>query len=149
MFRRSEFLTICSKPVTYSIDPVEESKRHNNMSDQTDRRDANPARVAAFKESIAQAKTEFFISRYGEAQLYLGMLACHPDYQRQGAGEMLCRWGLEKAKAEKLAVTLCASPMGEGLYRRLGFRKVGSFRTQVDGEEEFLETPCMVWEETE
>ena len=128
--------------------PVGCTAKSKKPTDHLQRRDANPARMKAFRAAVGRAKTEFFDSKYGEEQLYLGMLACHPDYQRRGAGEMLCRWGLDKAKAEHLAVTLFASPMGVRLYRRLGFRDVGSFRTQVVGEEEYLDMPGMVLEAT-
>lgn len=102
--------------------------------------------MVAFREAVGRAKREMFDEKYGEAQLYLGMLACHPDYQRRGAGEMLCKWGLEKGKAENLTLTLYASPMGSRLYSRLGFEEVGIFRTQVEGEEEYLDTPGMAVE---
>lgn len=100
--------------------------------------------MTAFRESVGVAKTEMFDNKYGEKQLYLGMLACHPEYQRRGAGEMLCKWGLNKAKAEDLVLTLYAAPMGGRLYRKLGFRDVGTFHTQVHGEDEYLDTPGMV-----
>jgi ribosomal protein S18 acetylase RimI-like enzyme len=102
--------------------------------------------MVAFREAIGRAKRVYFDENYGEEQLYLGMLACHPDYQKRGAGEMLCRWGLDKGKADGLNLTLFASPMGSRLYRRLGFEEIGSFRTQVVGEDEFLDIPGMVLE---
>lgn len=102
--------------------------------------------MKAFRAAVGRAKMEFFDSKYGEEQLYLGMLACHPDYQRRGAGEMLCRWGLDKAEAEHLTVTLFASPMGARLYGKLGFKDVGRFRTQVVGEQEYVDMPGMVLE---
>ena len=45
-------------------------------------------------------------------------------------------------------MTLFSSPMGKMLYAKLGFRDVGSFKTQVEGEAELLETPAMVLEES-
>lgn len=87
-----------------------------------------------------------FDDPYGEKQLYLGQLSTHPDYRRHGAGAALCRWGMEKAKADGMAVTLFASPMGKAVYSKLGFKDVGSFRTQVEGETEYLDTPGMVLE---
>lgn len=114
--------------------------------DNLQRRDASAARMTAFRGAIGRAKKEWFDDKYGEKQLYLSMLACHPDYQKRGAGEMLCRWGVEKGKAEGLTVTLFASPMGWQLYRRIGFKDVGTFRTQVVGEDEYLDTPGMALE---
>ncbi|MCJ1399663.1 hypothetical protein MMC11_002865 [Xylographa trunciseda] len=120
----------------------------NAHPDRLQRRDANPARMMAFREAMHRAKKELFDQKYGEKQLYLGMLACHPDYQRRGAGTALCQWGLDKAKAEDLTVSLFASPMGARLYSKLGFKDVASFRTQVVGEDEYLVTPGMVLETT-
>lgn len=114
--------------------------------DHLERRDADAARMTAFREASDRAKKEWFDAKYGKRRLYLGMLACHPDYQRRGAGEMLCRWGLDKAKAEGLPLALLASPMGSRLYKRLGFQHVGSFRIQVEGEEEYVDMPGMVLE---
>ncbi len=101
--------------------------------------------MAGFRADLARAKKRFF-DGYSDGQLYLGMLACHPDYQGRGAGRALVGWGLGKAKTEGLAVTLFASPMGARIYKRLGFQDVGSFRTQVAGEEEYIDTPAMVLE---
>ena len=111
-----------------------------------ERRDANIARHTAFRANISVAKRQMFDNKFGDQQLYLDLLACHPDYRGRGAGEMLVKWGLEKAKAEGLTVTLYASPMGGRVYSRLGFKRVGSFRTQVEGEEEFYDLPGMVLE---
>lgn len=43
-----------------------------------------------------------------------------------------------------VCTTVFASPMGLALYRRLGFREVGRFRVQCEGEGEFLEIPALV-----
>jgi predicted N-acetyltransferase YhbS len=102
--------------------------------------------MTAFREAVGKAKTEWFDNNYGEKQIYLGMLACHPDYQKRGAGEMLVRWGIDKGRAEGLTPTLFASPMGMKLYTRLGYKDVGSFRAQVEREKEYLDTPGMVLE---
>ena len=88
-----------------------------------------------------------FDDKYGaDKYIYLSLLNTHPDYQGQGAGKALCQWGLEKADREAWIVTLFSSPMGKRLYAKLGFRDVGSFKTQVEGEAEWLDTPAMVLE---
>ena len=88
-----------------------------------------------------------FDDKYGaDKYIYLSLLNTHPEYQGQGAGQALCQWGLDKAKMEGWSVTLFSSPMGKRLYAKLGFRDVGSFRTQVEGEAEWLDTPAMVLE---
>jgi hypothetical protein len=58
---------------------------------------------------------------------------------------MLVKWGLEKAERERLAVTLFSSPMGLMLYARLGFKEVTTVHVQVEGEEEAIDLPAMVW----
>ncbi|KXJ91721.1 acyl-CoA N-acyltransferase [Microdochium bolleyi] len=110
----------------------------------TTRRDANPARVARYAAEFSRAKSHFFELPYGDTNLYLSILACHPDYQRRGIGRRLVTWGLEKASREGLDLTVFGSPMGSLLYQAVGFREVGRFRVQVDGEEESLETLAMV-----
>ena len=90
-----------------------------------------------------------FDDKYGpDKHIYLSLLNTHPDYQGQGAGKALCQWGLEKANKEGWTVTLFSSPMGKRLYTKLGFRDVGSFRTQVEGEAEWLDISAMVLEES-
>lgn len=112
----------------------------------TERRDANPSRVQKYAQEFTKAKQHFFEHPYGQHNLYLSILACHPSYQRRGIGRQLVRWGLEKAKLENLDMTVFGSPMGSLLYRSVGFREVGKFRVQVDGEEEYLDTLAMVLE---
>lgn len=118
----------------------------NNLpqSTSTERRDANPARVEKYAEEFSKAKSHFFQQPYGDKNLYLSILACHPAYQRRGIGKQLVNWGLDKAKQEGLDLTVFGSPMGSLLYRNVGFKEVGKFRVQVDGEEEFLDTLAMV-----
>ncbi|KAJ8127297.1 hypothetical protein O1611_g6341 [Lasiodiplodia mahajangana] len=109
-----------------------------------DRRDASLVRIEAHRADLSVNKKRLFDDRYGDRQLYLKMLACHPDYQRLGAGTQLVEWGISKARAERLTITLFASPMGANLYRRLHFQDAGRFCTQVPGEDEVLESRAMV-----
>jgi hypothetical protein len=76
--------------------------------------------------------------------VFLKILLTHPRFQRRGAGSALARWGVEQARAMGVCTTVFASPMGLALYRRLGFREVGRFRVQCEGEGEFLEIPALV-----
>jgi GNAT superfamily N-acetyltransferase len=75
----------------------------------------------------------------------LKLLVTHPDYRGCGAGSKLVKWGQEKAAKEGLPFAMFASPMGISLYSKLGFRSVGIVHVQVEGEEEFVERPGMVW----
>lgn len=55
---------------------------------------------------------------------YLRGLTVAPWGQRRGAGELLTRWGIERAKAEGLPACVAASEVGTELYRKVGFRVV-------------------------
>ncbi|KAI1131698.1 hypothetical protein F5Y10DRAFT_261859 [Nemania abortiva] len=114
-------------------------------SDHTERRDADPARMTEFRNQIGQAKKNWFDKVYGDAQLNLMILATHPDYRRLGAAAKLVKWGQDKAKRERVAVTLFASPMGYPLYSKVGFTVVGSIHVQVEGDDAFIDLPAMVW----
>jgi hypothetical protein len=72
---------------------------------------------------------------YSDHQLHLLILGTHPDYQRHGAGTRHCRWGIELATKQKLALTTFRSPMGIRLYTQLELKKLGEVIVQVDGEE--------------
>ncbi|KAF6220771.1 hypothetical protein HO133_002451 [Letharia lupina] len=111
---------------------------------QNQRRDADIPRMQAFKKSLGEAKEILLDRIYGENQLFLLSLATHPDHHRRGAGTMLCRWGMAKAREEGSTVTLFASVIGKMLYEKLGFKQVGMAHVQVDGEEEGLDIPAMV-----
>lgn len=56
-----------------------------------------------------------------DEMLTIGMIAVHPDHQRKGVGAMLMQWGMDKAAEENVPIWLTATPVGEGLYRKLGF----------------------------
>ena len=109
------------------------------------RRDANWKHMQAFDEAIEDAKGMYFDSQYGSNQLHLLILGTHPDFQRHGAGTRLCRWGMNLAQERNLPLTLFSSPMGEVLYRELGFKMVGTVSVQVDDEEEKLTIGAMTY----
>jgi GNAT superfamily N-acetyltransferase len=107
------------------------------------RRDVDPVRNAKFRDAAMATKKDLFVDKYGDKDFWLGLLVCHPDYQRRGAGKKLVTWGLDKARDEGLTITIFASPMGRLLYTHLGFREVDKFVVQVEGEEEILEVLAM------
>ncbi|KAI0105091.1 acyl-CoA N-acyltransferase [Nemania sp. FL0031] len=129
-----------SAPDITPISTTQDSKPR----DRPERRDVNLARKQAFRANILANKKRLFDEPYHDQQLYLGTLMCHPDYQRRGAGTRLVEWGITKARAEDLIVTLFASPWGYSLYRRLGFDYAGEFRTQVAGEDKYVDSKAMV-----
>lgn len=109
------------------------------------RRDADLKRMKAFEESLEKARTHYFKQVYGENRMHLRLLVTHPDYQSRGAGGNLVRWGIEKSKEQNVAVTLFASPMGEQLYRKLGFRELSVIKIQVGGESESVSMGVMAY----
>ncbi|KAH6848082.1 hypothetical protein B0I37DRAFT_310697 [Chaetomium sp. MPI-CAGE-AT-0009] len=106
--------------------------------------------VVAFSAWDMPAAAQPPKSRRGSAvgtisgHVFLKILLTHPRRQRRGAGTALASWGIAQARALGVPTTVFASPMGLALYRRLGFREVGRFRVQLDGEPDFLEIPALV-----
>ncbi|KAF3907053.1 hypothetical protein AA313_de0208847 [Arthrobotrys entomopaga] len=58
--------------------------------------------------------------------LVLQGLVTRPEYQYQGVGSQLVRWGVDRADTRKLACWCHASPAGNQLYLKAGFQEVGS-----------------------
>ncbi len=108
-------------------------------------RDANQARMQAWAAALA-GKRDLLDAVYRDDQFFLMVLDTHPEYQRRGAGTILCEWGMARAREQGKVVTLFASTMGAPLYGKLGFRTLGVVKVQVEGEEEKLELPAMMWE---
>jgi hypothetical protein len=111
-----------------------------------ERRDASPAHMEAYSRNSAKARREFFVSRYGQRQLSLRQMATHPQYWRRGAATTLCKWGMEEARRVGVAVPMFASPMGKMVYEALGFREVGKWKAQVEGEDEYVTIHALTWE---
>ena len=59
--------------------------------------------------------------RYGGCFSWLSMMLVHPDARRSGIGALLMEAALD-ALAGEACVRLDATPLGEPLYRRFGFR---------------------------
>ncbi|KAJ3181662.1 hypothetical protein HDU87_000680 [Geranomyces variabilis] len=80
---------------------------------------------------------------------YLNLLAVDPAMQRRGIGEMLSRWGMDRAEREGLYVTLHATEEGGRLYRRLGFVVTGKLVRDIEGTTEGeLDADGMRWSPT-
>ncbi|KAJ4309917.1 hypothetical protein N0V84_011241 [Fusarium piperis] len=110
------------------------------------RRDIAPRRQAAFRTVGDYEKQHFFDDVYGGNQLHLQILGVHPDHWRRKIGAGLVQWGLEEAERHKLPLTLMTGSGGRHLYSSLGFRSLGSFSTQVPGEEESVDAEAMIFE---
>ncbi|KAL2692459.1 hypothetical protein Neosp_002868 [[Neocosmospora] mangrovei] len=109
------------------------------------RRDTDPKHLAAFQAALKESNQKYF-SQFGSNQIKLQVLGTLPEYRRQGFASQLCRWGMERAARDRVAMTLSASPQGYPLYAGLGFRKLGQQVINAPGEEESLVVDCMAFE---
>lgn len=115
-------------------------------ADYSARRDANPARTEAVLSGIIRSSKAHFNSVYGANQLSLMLLGTRPEYQQLGAGTALVEWGMQKAREQGLVLTLFSSRQGLGLYRKLGFVEIANCHVQLDGEQECLDMPMLVFQ---
>lgn len=75
---------------------------------------------------------------FGKDQLYLELLATHPDYQGRGAGTRLVRNGLQRAHEANINATLIAAATAESFYIYLGFTSITNISVEtVDGDQKF------------
>jgi GNAT superfamily N-acetyltransferase len=116
---------------------AEQSRFQDDQLDCSLQLDLNITRVEHLMPQM-QAAMQTFIDGAYERQLYLGVLATHPDWDGHGFGAAQVEWGLKLAQAEetrlsllqgkpiKLPVTLLATPAGYPLYKSLGFESVAN-----------------------
>ncbi|KAH8587933.1 hypothetical protein B0O99DRAFT_485803, partial [Bisporella sp. PMI_857] len=58
------------------------------------------------------------------------------QYRRRGAATTLIKWGTDKADQEGLPCRVEASPMAKPVYASCGFKELGPWGVQVNGQEE-------------
>ncbi|KAF4549534.1 Hypothetical protein D9617_21g097550 [Elsinoe fawcettii] len=85
----------------------------------------------------AQRQLDLGMERYiyssDKPQLYLNVLATHPDWDGHGFAASQLRVGVEKAKVKNDPVTLFATPAGYPLYTGLGFTSMANLTiTKLD-----------------
>lgn len=102
-------------------------------------RSADKRRVATYYASIDTN----FLRESCKEYWYLQNLAVDPAYQRRGAGQLLTKWGIEKAREEGCCVALDATIMGQQVYEKLGFQVVKIIPGDVTGAGSL---PIMVWQ---
>ncbi|KAK0766300.1 hypothetical protein N5P37_000021 [Trichoderma harzianum] len=54
----------------------------------------------------------------------LNSISVDGDYRGIGIGKMMTRWGMERADQDKTGIWIISSPLGQQLYKSLGFRQV-------------------------
>ena len=104
----------------------------------------NPLRQKAFRDSGAEVEKHF--AKYEYDRITLQILGTHPNHWRRGYGTSLCRYGMEIAAEDGLAVTLVAGQTGLGLYRHLNFTSVGTLVKQVPGEKKRVVSEALVFD---
>lgn len=101
--------------------------------------------MEAFTKAMKVAHHQYFNDVYGTDHIHLKIMATHPDYRRRGAGTKLCNWGIDIAEKNQTYISVFASPMGEKLYSRLGFKELAVVVVQVEGEEEKVSILAMLY----
>lgn len=76
-----------------------------------------------------------------EEHWFMQKLSVDPNWQRKGIGRMLLQWGLERAQEENVPVGLDSTEVGEILYRKVGFEKIGTFEMLEEG----ITFPILLW----
>ncbi|KAJ9651708.1 hypothetical protein H2198_009020 [Neophaeococcomyces mojaviensis] len=88
--------------------------------------DANVTRAIDFSTKFTAAEHTYIETAYPQGQIYLQVLATHPEYDGHNFGATHCRWGmklaLERGRGEP--VTLIATPAGYPLYKSLGYESL-------------------------
>ncbi|CCT63719.1 uncharacterized protein FFUJ_05126 [Fusarium fujikuroi IMI 58289] len=93
---------------------------------------------------VLPAGLKKYFKRFGSEQIPLWEVVTHPDFRRRGAASMICEWGQKEADKDGKSLSLLATPMGKGLYLKLGYHVLGSVVVQVEGEEERVVFDAMV-----
>lgn len=104
--------------------------------------DMNLIRALHLSRQFLAADEQYIKDAY-EYQLYLGLLATHPDWDGHGFAAAQLRWGMELAKSRekdllltegkrvKIPVTLIATPAGYPLYKSMGFESVSNITLEL------------------
>jgi GNAT superfamily N-acetyltransferase len=110
------------------------------------RLDENVTRADYQLQQLMAAKKTFIDNAYG-AQVYLGGLATHPNWDGHGFAAVLVHWGMALAHKMAVPATLIGSPAGHPLYRSLGFEDVKNLTIKsLDGPERSWWCEVMVLE---
>ncbi|KAK1080409.1 hypothetical protein LTR33_005569 [Friedmanniomyces endolithicus] len=96
----------------------------------SDHLDVNTTRAADLAQQLSLA-VEKYIRNLTERQLYLNLLATHPDWDGHGFGAEQVELGLREAARVGMPVTLLASPAGWPLYDSLGFRSLANITHEM------------------
>ena len=96
---------------------------------------------AAVEELMRKSGNAYISAIRGKRHVYLRRMIVHPEYQKQGIGTMLVKWGMDVADEGKIVGWLYSRPAGQKLYEREGFKVVDE--VEVNGEGLECEVPVM------
>lgn len=106
----------------------------------TEDRSVDVEALKSFRENYPTHLSKTFSGEY-EEHWHLQFLAVDPKWQRNGIGQMLVRWGLERAQEEGIHAGLESSLAGCPMYLKLGFQEFARFHTPKAG----LTFPALIW----
>lgn len=106
----------------------------------SERLDWNMTRAADFGRQMGLIEKRYLYG-YEHTQMYLAILATHPDWDGHGFGAAHCYWGMKMAEARNITTTLIASPAGWVLYDSLGFESVHNITITT------IDWPVNLWQE--
>lgn len=110
---------------------------YHSYAECSDNLDTNITRATDFNRQFSLAY-KHFVDDYPHEQMYLAALATHPDWDGHGFGAMHCHWGMEKAIAMNIPVSLIATPAGWPLYDSLEFDSLANITIKtLDWPEDF------------
>jgi len=109
------------------------------------RRDGHSERMKIWTKEMQRARETLFDDVLGENYLQLQVLATDPQFQRLGAGTLLCKWGIKMADLESTPAAVFASPMGQRLYTSLGFHSLSNVLLQAKDDNECISIAAMVY----
>ena len=95
-----------------------------------DRVDLNVTRSQDYKRQTDKAMLKY-VRNAETSQMYLRMLATHPDFDGNGFAAAHLRWGMSQAAARDLPITLFSSPVGYSLYDSVGFTSVANVTIEM------------------
>ncbi|OKL62720.1 hypothetical protein UA08_01364 [Talaromyces atroroseus] len=117
--------------------------------DCSDRRDADWNRIEYYSRIISRITWEYLEptdrTTLPRTYIHLIRVATSPQWQRHGAGTLLCNWGIDVAQKHNLQIGLFATPSGRGLYTKLGFQKLTTAFVQMPEEKENVSMTVMKW----
>lgn len=99
----------------------------------SDHLDMNITRASDYQRQALVAE-ERYVYSLAQKQLYLNLLATHPDWDGHDFAAAHVQWGLEKARAMGVPVTLLGTPAGWPLYNSLGFESIANITIETLGD---------------